>query len=59
MPMCVIIIYAAYVFNILDAFLKVVTWFTPLVLDMVLYLCVLVLFALMSLFGVIPTSEIT
>ena len=45
--------------NILGAFLKFVTWLTLLVLGIVLYLCVLVLSILTSLFGVFPTSEIT
>ena len=45
--------------NILGEFLKVVTQLTLLVLDMILYLCVLVLFTLISIFGVSSTSGIT
>ena len=45
--------------NILGEFLKVVTWLTLLVLDLVLYLYVLVLSTLMSLYGVFSTYWIT
>ena len=43
----------------LGVFLKVVTWLTLLVLYLVLYLCVLVLSAMISLFGVFSTYGIT
>ena len=57
--MCIFIFSVASTGNILGAFLKMVTWLTLLVLDLVLYLCVLVLSNLISLFGVFSTSEIT
>ena len=50
--MCVFIFYVASTGNILGALLKVVTWLNLLVLDLVLYLCVLVISTLISIFGV-------
>ena len=49
----------ASILNILGAFLKVLTWLTLLVLDLVLYLCVIVLSTMISLFGVFSTYGIT
>ena len=57
--MCVFIFSVASTGNILGAFLKFVTWLTFLVPDLVLYLCVMVLSTLISLFGVYSTSGIT
>ena len=45
---------AASILNMLGGFLNVVTWLTLLVLDLVLYLCVPVLFTMLSLFEVFP-----
>ena len=59
MPMCIFIISAASILNMLGAFLNVVTWLTLLVLYLVLYLCVPVFFTLMSLFCGFFTSGIT
>ena len=59
LTMCVFILYAASIGNILGAFLKVVTWLTILVLDLVLYFCVMDLSTLMNLFGVFSTSGVT
>ena len=42
----------------LGAFLNVVTWLTLLVLDLVLYLCVSVLFTMMYLFCNFSTSGV-
>ena len=49
--MCVFIFSVASTRNILGAFLKVVTLLTLLVIDLVIYLCVLVISTLISLFG--------
>ena len=57
--MCVFISQTTSTGNILVEFLKVFTWLTLLVLDLVLYFCVMVLYNLMSLSGVMSTSEIT
>ena len=51
--------FSASILNMLGAFLNVVTWLTLLVIDLVLYLCVPVLYTIMSLFGVSSTSGIT
>ena len=48
------IVYAASILNILGAFLNAVTWLTLLVLDLLLYLCVPVLFNLISIFVGFP-----
>ena len=50
---------AASILNMLCAFLNVVTWLTLLVLDLVLYLCVPVIYTLMHIFGIYSTSGIT
>ena len=50
---------AASTGNILGAFLKLVTWLTLLVTDIVLYFYVLFHSTLMSLFGVFSTYGIT
>ena len=57
--MCVFIFSVASTWNILGAFLKVGRWFTLLLLDLVLYLCVLVLYTMVSFFGVLSTFGIT
>ena len=57
--MCVVIFSLAPIWKVLGVFLKVVTWLTFLVLDMVLYLCLLFFPTLMSPFGVFSTSGIT
>ena len=59
MPLCVVIFSAAYLLNILGEFLNVITWFTLLVLELILYLCGLFLSIPMSIFRSFPTSEIT
>ena len=51
-PICVFIVSATSILNILGAFLNVFTWLNILVLDLVLYLCVPVLSILMSLLAV-------
>ena len=43
----------------MGAFLNVVTWLTLLVIDLILYLCLPVLYMLMSLFCGFSSSEIT
>ena len=58
-PMCFFIFPDASTLNMLSVFLNIVTWLTLLVLDLVLYFCVLVLYNLISLSGVMSTSEIT
>ena len=50
MPLCVVIFSAAYLLNILGEFLNVITWFTLLVLELILYLCGLFLSIPMSIF---------
>ena len=57
--MSVISFSAASILNMLGDFFNVVTWLTLLVLDLVLYLCVPVLYNLMSLFFGLSTSGIT
>ena len=52
------IFYVASTGNILDKILKVVTWLTLLVFDLVGYLCEMVLSTLISFFGVFLTSGI-
>ena len=51
MLLCIVIFSAASVLNLLGAVLNVVTWFTLLVLDLVLYLCGPLLSIMMSLFA--------
>ena len=58
-PMCVIIFSVASTWNILGEFSKVITWLILLVLDLVLYLFVMVISTLVSIFGVLSTSGIT
>ena len=55
-PVCVyvFVFYAASILNMLGVFFNVVTWLTILVLELVLYLCVPVIFTLVSLFAVYP-----
>ena len=45
--------------NILGAFSKVVTWLTLFVIDMVLYLCVLIIYTMMSFLCVLSNSDFT
>ena len=59
MPIGVVIISSASTLNMLGAVLNVFTWLTFLVLDLVLYLCVMVIYTLMSLFDGLYTSGIT
>ena len=53
MPICVFIVSDVSILNFLGTFLNVVTRLALLVLDLVLYLCVLNIFILMSLFAII------
>ena len=54
-PMCVcVFVSAASMLNMLGEFLNVITWLTLLVLYLVLYLCVPVIFTMVSLFEVSP-----
>ena len=58
MLICVFYFSSTSIKNMLGPFLNVVTWLTLLVLDLILYLCVPVLFTLMSLFCGFYTSGI-
>ena len=43
----------------LGAFLNVIIWLALLVFDLVVYLCALIIYTLVSVFGIFPTSRIT
>ena len=59
MCLCVFLFFRFFHWKHFRRFLKLVTWLDLLVLDLVLYLFVMVISTLMSLFGVFSTSGIT